>query len=217
MFSQSHRVEVRKVAAVAFFSSLAGGAVWLTGRAVRPNPLPVGAPLPHIAARGRGGAYRLQADGQGAVLVVWFQNRCVHCQYEFGLLSRNVAGLGRVRIYLLTGEGSLPYDQLAAAWPGLTSSDRITWGTVPSAEFERAFGTARVPALFLFDAHGRLRHKVVGETKLGFIVAMLAKDAVRDSGRGREAVPAGCGDERSGVLATPSPGGLPCGRSPRGR
>src|SRR5260370_801768 len=101
----------KRAAAAAFLLSLAGVASWLGAVALRPDPLPVGAALPPLTFDGGAGPHRLMANGQTPLLIVWFRSKCIHCQYEFGVLDRNVDLLPRVQIYLLSGEDSLPHAQ----------------------------------------------------------------------------------------------------------
>jgi hypothetical protein len=182
--------DVRNVIAVALLSLLVGSAAWVAGGALRRDPLSMGTSLPKLTFHNRTGTYELAAGGEAPVLVVWYHSRCVHCQYEVELLNRHITSLGRVRIYMLSREDPASSDELAVAWPRLARSDRVVWGTVRSAEFARAFGTALTPAMFVFNARGRLVRKVVGETKLGPIVAMLADSAARGPSRDRAGGPA---------------------------
>src|SRR5258706_14615620 len=107
----------KKAAAAAFLLSVAGLASWLGAVALRPDPLPVGAALPPLTFDGGAGPHRLMANGQTPLLIVWFRSKCIHCQYEFGVLDRNVDLLPRVQIYLLSGDDFLPHTHLAEPWP----------------------------------------------------------------------------------------------------
>ncbi len=51
-------------------------------------------------------------------------------------------------------------------WPSLSRSEQVTWGTVDRDVFAHHFGAVMTPALFLFDAAGKLAGKWLGETKL---------------------------------------------------
>ena len=179
----------KRAAAAAFLLSVAGLASWLGAVALRPDPLPVGAALPPLTFHGGAGPHRLLANGQTPLLIVWFRSKCIHCQYEFGVLDHNLDLLPRVQIYLLTGEGSLPHAQLAESWPALGAPGRATLASVPSSEFERAFGTRLTPAMFAFDSRGKLIAKVIGETKFDRIAAAFHTQRVAGPGPRASATP----------------------------
>ncbi len=158
----------KRAVAVTFFLSLAGLGSWFAAAAIRPDPFPVGAALPPLTFDDGSGPHRLTANGRRPLLVVWFRSSCIHCQYEFGVLDRSLPLLDGVQIYLFNGEQSPPLSraQLAASWPALGAPGRVILASVRSSEFERAFGTRLTPAMFAFDARGRLVKKVIGETKV---------------------------------------------------
>ena len=192
----------KRAAAAGFLLSVAGLASWFAAVALRPDPLPVGAALPPLMFDGGAGPHRLMANGQTPLLIVWFRSECIHCQYEFGVLDRNLDLLPRVQIYLLTGADSLPHAQLAeswpalelpiarnASWPALGAPGRATLASVPSSEFERAFGTRVTPAMFAFDSRGKLIAKVIGETKFDRIAAAFHTQRVAGPGPRASATP----------------------------
>src|SRR2546422_10775885 len=114
----------KRAAAAAFLLSVAGLTSWFAAIALRRDPLPVGAALPPLTFQDGAGAHRLIANGQTPLLIVWFRSKCIHCQYEFGVLDRNLNLLQGVQIYLFTGEDSLPRARLAESWPALAAPDR---------------------------------------------------------------------------------------------
>ena len=179
----------KRAAAAAFLLSVASVASWLGAVALRPDPLPVGAALPPLTFDGGAGPHRLMANGQTPLLIVWFRSKCIHCQYEFGVLDHNLDVLPRVQIYLLTGEDSLPHAELAESWPALGAPGRATLASVPSSEFERAFGTRLTPAMFAFDSRGKLIAKVIGETKFDRIAAAFHTQRVAGPGPRASATP----------------------------
>jgi hypothetical protein len=172
---------VRRAAAVLFFVLLAGVGSWLAVTGLKSDPFPLGAPLPTLTFRDGARAYRLSPDTAHPTLVVWFHSQCVHCRQELETLNRSRAQLGRSRIYLLSGEDSLPLARLASSWPALAASPQNTWGLTSTKEFEGAFGTSLTPALFAFDGRGRLVHKVIGESKLDNLIAVLAERSAPES------------------------------------
>src|SRR4051812_49033906 len=100
---------MRRVMAGMFLLVVLGTGGWVAAQAMRPETLPVSAPIPATTYRPWGGAPQpLRAAGRVPTMVVLFHSQCSHCHEELDLLDRDLAALGPVRLVLLTGEDTLP-------------------------------------------------------------------------------------------------------------
>jgi hypothetical protein len=157
---------MRRAVATACLLSLTLAAAWLASRVAHPHAVRVGSSLPSIAYRDPHGTHTLTAAPGRRTVVVLVAATCAHCDYQLEVLNRGAAQFASTRLYLLSTEHDLFESGGPARYPALTASALVAWGIVDRAEFERTFGVAMTPAVFIFDDRGRLVRSLRGETKL---------------------------------------------------
>lgn len=169
---------MRLAAILAFAALLLAAAGWLGPSAARPETLPVGARLPDVAYVSGGARHALRPAPEGRTLVVLYHSRCGHCEYELGVMDRELHRFGGARIVLLTPEDSVATGEAARRWPRLASAGSVTWGAVDGAQFAARFGSLATPQFFVADADGTLHAKFMGETRLENLLRALRGEAV---------------------------------------
>ncbi len=157
---------VKKSVAFVSLAAVALVGSWVVAAASRPEVLPLGSAAPSFAFATVRGRATFRPSPGGRTLLILFHSRCAHCTYEFDTLEPHLDRLAGTDLFLLTTEDSLNMAAIERRWPRLARSEHVTWGTADRDVFARHFGTVMTPALFLFDATGKLVHKWLGETKL---------------------------------------------------
>lgn len=172
----------RRVVAFAVVAAFLVGTGWITVRALRPEPLPIGGPLPALPILTDSGVETLTAPAGGPLLVIFFHSECSYCLAEFDELEARLDELGQAVVVLLTAEDSLPGRLASERWPRLAEASRIRWARVDADAFGSRFGTLLTPANYVFDARGTLVWKSVGKPRWERLTAAL-RDALAGGGR----------------------------------
>ena len=157
---------VKKSVAFVFLAAVALVGSWVVAAASRPEVLPLGSAAPSFAFATARGQATFRPSPRGRTLLILWHSGCVHCTYEFDALDPHLDRLADTELLLLTTEDSLNMAAIERRWPRLARSEQVTWGTVDRDVFAHHFGAVMTPALFLFDATGKLAGKWLGETKL---------------------------------------------------
>ncbi len=161
---------VKRFVAFVFLAAVVLVGSWVVAAASRREVLPVGSAAPSFAFATARGQATFRPNARGRTLVILFHSRCVHCTYEFDALDPHLDRLAGTQLLLLTTEDSLNMAAIERQWPRLARSEDVTWGTVDRDVFVHHFGAVMTPALFLFDATGKLAGKWLGETKLELLL-----------------------------------------------
>jgi len=61
------------------------------------------------------------------------------------------------------------------SWLNLYIADRVVWAKISEPDFNRHFGSAISPAMFIFDSDGILKGKIRGEVKLAKMLALAGQ------------------------------------------
>ena len=157
---------VKKSVAFVSLAAVALVGSWMVAAASRREVFPLGSAAPSFAFATVRGRATFRPSPRGRTLLILFHSRCAHCTYEFDTLEPQLERLAGTELFLLTTEDSLNMAMIESRWPRLARSEDVTWGTADRDVFADQFGTVMTPALFLFDATGRLAGKWLGETKL---------------------------------------------------
>ncbi len=157
---------MKKSVAFVFLAAVVLSGSWVVATASRREVLPVGSAAPSFAFATARGQATFRPSLRGRTLLILFHSRCTHCTYEFDTLDPHLDRLAGTELLLLTTEDSLNMAAIERRWPRLARSEDVTWGTVDRDVFVHHFGAVMTPALFLFDATGKLAGKWLGETKL---------------------------------------------------
>ncbi|MCZ6916978.1 MAG: hypothetical protein O7I93_09390, partial [Gemmatimonadetes bacterium] len=157
---------VKRSVAFVFLAAVVLLGSWVVAAASRREVLPVGSAAPSFAFATARGQATFRPSLRGRTLLILFHSRCTHCTYEFDTLDPHLDRLAGTELLLLTTEDSLNMAAIERQWPRLARSEQVTWGTVDRDVFVHHFGAVMTPALFLFDATGKLAGKWLGETKL---------------------------------------------------
>ncbi len=157
---------VKKFVAFVFLAAVVLVGSWVVAAASRRKVLPLGSAAPSFAFATARGPATFRPSPRGRTLLILFHSRCAHCTYEFDTLEPHLDRLAGTELLLLTTEDSVNMAAIEKLWPRLERSEHVTWGTVDRDVFAHHFGAVMTPALFLFDASGKLAGKWLGETKL---------------------------------------------------
>lgn len=157
---------VKRSVAFVFLAAVALVGSWVVAAALRREVLPLGSAAPSFAFATVRGQATFRPSPQGRTLLILFHSQCTHCSYEFDTLDPQLDRLAGTELLLLTTEDSLNMAAIERRWPLLARAEQVTWGTVDRDVFAHHFGAVMTPALFLFDATGKLAGKWLGETKL---------------------------------------------------
>ena len=161
---------VKKFVAFVFLGAVVLVGSWVVAAASRQEVLPLGSAAPSFAFATARGQATFRHSQRGRTLLILFHSRCPHCTYEFDTLDPQLDRLAGTELVLLTTEDSLNMAAIESRWPRLARSEQVTWGTVDRDVFAHHFGAVMTPALFLFDATGKLAGKWLGETKLELLL-----------------------------------------------
>ncbi len=156
---------MKKSVAFVFLAAVVLVGSWVVAAASRREVLPLGSAAPSFAFATVQGRATFRPSPHRTLLIL-FHSRCAHCTYEFDTLDPHLDRLTGTELLLLTTEDSLNMAAIERRWPRLARSEQVTWGTVDRDVFAHHFGAVMTPALFLFDATGKLAGKWLGETKL---------------------------------------------------
>jgi hypothetical protein len=167
----------RRAAATTALTIVVVALAWLVVRVTGSGPLSPTTRLPALEYRDARGSHVIRADGAEPTLIVLFDSKCGHCSYQLSALDRRSAELSRARVYFLTTETVLPAEELRRRWPSLARSPSVAWGTVNARDFRSQLRTLLTPAIFVFDARGRLLVQYIGETKLDVVLPALSGTA----------------------------------------
>ncbi len=191
----------KKSVAFVFLGAVVLAGSWVVAAASRPEVLPLGSAAPSFAFATARGQVTFRPSPRGPTLLILFHSRCTHCTYEFDTLDPQLDRLAVTELLLLTTEDSLNMAAIESRWPHLARSEQVTWGTVDRDVFAHHFGAVMTPALFLFDATGRLAGKWLGETKLE---VLLEPGHMRDGPACATSQAATCGAEQPVLRPTGS-------------
>jgi len=161
---------VKKFVAFVFLGAVVLVGSWVVAAASRQEVLPLGSAAPSFAFATARGQATFRHSRRGRTLLILFHSQCAHCTYEFDTLDPQLDRLAGTELVLLTTEDSLNMAAIESRWPRLARSEQVTWGTVDRDVFAHHFGAVMTPALFLFDATGKLAGKWLGETKLELLL-----------------------------------------------
>jgi hypothetical protein len=168
----------RRLVAVLALTGIVATLGWIalrTSRSVRATPAPM---LPEIVYRDAGGSHVIRADGAAPTLIVLFDTRCGHCEYQLKDFDKRLAELAHSRIYFLTTESTLRVDEIRRRWPALAAAPFVAWGMVSAADARAHLSTLVTPTLVVFDERGAFVTKYVGEVKLDALLSAVAKRRV---------------------------------------
>ena len=161
---------MKKSVAFVFLAAVVLAGSWVVAAASRREVLPLGSAAPSFAFATAEGRATFHPSPRGRTLLILFHSKCTHCTYEFDTLEPQLDRLAGTELLMLTTEDSLNMAAIERRWPRLARSEQVTWGTVDRDVFAYHFGTVMTPALFLFDATGKLVGKWLGETKLELLL-----------------------------------------------
>ena len=161
---------MKKFVAFVFLGAVVLVGSWVVAVASRREVLPLGSAAPSFAFATARGQATFRPAPRGRTLLILFHSQCAHCTYEFDTLDPQLDRLSGTELVLLTTEDSLNMAAIESRWPRLARSEQVTWGTVDRDVFAHHFGAVMTPALFLFDATGKLAGKWLGETKLELLL-----------------------------------------------
>jgi len=145
--------------------------LWFFYSALQPPVLSVGALLPRLPCVTCKGADTLRTHGSNGTLIMLFSTLCPHCMYELDLFDKNYPAFSHIQIYLITTDPGFQPCKDSMRWLNLFAADRVVWATISEPDFNRHFGSAISPSMFIFDSAGILRCKIRGEVKLAKILA----------------------------------------------
>jgi hypothetical protein len=152
----------------AFFAALV---IALVFKLTRPDPLPIGSPLPMVLTHGMLSDSILRLTPGRTNVIVYFHAGCAACEAEMTSLNRENQQLGQVNLILLSGDPPDSVRAFSRRWANLVASDRIRWLAGNGSTIEGALGIRATPTIFVFNPHGRLQKKITGEASAETILS----------------------------------------------
>jgi len=139
--------------------------IWLFIEGVKPEVFPIGSSMPEISYTDIYGTKILRPDNNNRTLIVYFSEKCPHCQFELNELNKNINKLENVKVYLFTSEKGYLVSKNIKKYDMLLISPNTTFGIISPKEYKNKFGGYVTPALYFFNEKGIFYAKKNGTTK----------------------------------------------------
>ncbi len=143
--------------------------IWLFIEGLKPETLPIGSRIPKINYTDINGTKQLEQDNKIYTLIVYFSEKCEHCQFELNELSNNIDKMEKVKVYLFTSNKEYLQSENIKQYSELLHATNVTFGIINYDEYNVLFGGSTIPALYFFNAKGVLYTKKTGRTRYEYI------------------------------------------------
>ena len=139
--------------------------IWLFIEGLKPDVLPIGSKMPRISYTDINGTKILKPDNNNRTLIVYFSEKCPHCQFELNELNKNINQLENVQVYFFTSAKDYLESENIKEYNALLNSANTTFAIINLKEYQNKCGGNVTPALYFFNEEGILYAKKNGETK----------------------------------------------------
>jgi len=146
---------------------------WLIIKAIKPEILPKGAPIPELKYFDAKGVQILKPDSAKNTIVIFFHLECDHCMYQMDQFNSHLDEFININLIFLTTDSKQLKNNNIEQWHNITGAKNVQWGIVDKDEFKQSFGSIATPTMFLFNKSGQLSDKFRGEVKLERIIKNL--------------------------------------------
>ena len=139
--------------------------IWLFIEGMKPEVLPIGSIMPEISYTDINETTILKRDNNTHTLIVFFSEKCQHCQFELNELNKNINKLENVRVYLFTSDKRYLESENIKKYTALLNSTSTTFGIINLKEYKNKFGGTATPIIYFFNDKCALFAKKIGAAK----------------------------------------------------
>lgn len=168
----------KRIIAITFTVLFIATVVWLIIEGSRPEALPIGSKIPEIKYVGFNEVAVIKSDSLHKTVVMFFSEKCPHCEYELSVLNKNVGKIKEANFYLITLDKDILTNGFTDKYPELKEAGNIKFGVVNKEDYRNKYGAMVTPSFYFFDENGTLFTKLKGETKIGRILNEINKVSV---------------------------------------
>lgn len=137
--------------------------------------MPIGTPLPGIDIIQETKNTSLKGDSLEATIVIWFDPKCEHCQYQLQSITENLNRFRNTQFIFLTDNIEFLEQEDNIRWRTIITASNTMFKFISEDKFRSLFGKVITPSLYLFDRKNLLRNKYYGEVKVNKILQLLAE------------------------------------------
>ncbi len=134
--------------------------------------LPVGSYLPGIYYSTEHSSRLLKPDGRPLV-IMFFKPGCPHCEYELSTMNNRVDELRSGDFYFLTTDKDYIKNKTYEKWNNLNRDKYFVFALINDDDFKSIIGINAAPLFLIYNKHGILIDKVLGETKFDRILGSI--------------------------------------------
>lgn len=162
-----------RILSIVFSILFVSAILWLIMKGAKPEILPVGSKMPHISIITVNGTDSLISNNKQKTAIVFFNEKCSHCQYELNILNQNIKKFSATKLYLITTKKDYLTSDNIKTFTNLLEAENVTFGIADEDEYYKKYGFTGTPSFCFFDENCILTNKLTGETKLARILKEL--------------------------------------------
>lgn len=115
-------------------------------------------------------------DSTRSLILIYFHPECEHCQYEAKEIGLRADEFNDCQLVMITPDDSLPRIEKFCEQYHLQEVDNLEVLLDQKGKFERSFGKAVLPSVYIYDKGQKLKKQFLGETKPEAIVAEIGNN-----------------------------------------
>ena len=112
-------------------------------------------------------------DSNQSLILIYFHPECEHCQYEAKEIGLRADEFNNCQLVMITPDDSLARIEKFCEEYQLWKIDNIEVLLDRESKFERTFGKAVLPSVYIYDKGQKLKKQYLGETKPEAIIAEI--------------------------------------------
>lgn len=121
-----------------------------------------------------GGSINLKDfDLNQSLILIYFHPECEHCQYEANEIGLRSDEFNNCQLIMITPDDSLARIEKFCEQYHLQEVDNLEVLLDQESKFERTFGKAVMPSVYIYDKGQKLKKQFLGETKPDAIIAEI--------------------------------------------
>jgi peroxiredoxin len=107
-----------------------------------------------------------------ATVLIYFNSTCEICQMELKSIGERISEFDQAHILLISSQEKAELEEFSNSHP-LKKSQNVYWLVDEEMEVAAHYGVRSVPAIFCYDAKGKLQGKFQGPIKVDLILEKL--------------------------------------------
>ncbi|AHW61642.1 Peroxiredoxin [Draconibacterium orientale] len=116
-------------------------------------------------------------DSDQSLILIYFHPECEHCQYEAKEIGLRADEFNNCQLVMITPDDSLVRIEKFCEQYHLQEIDNLEVLLDRDSKFERSFGKAVLPSVYIYDKGQKLKKQFLGETKPEAITAEIGSDS----------------------------------------